>query len=423
MIRRSCYNGLFVVLAASGFLLLFDLQLANAQSKALIIVDKNGKGDYCTLSEAIAALPMFNYQRITIFIRNGIYEEKVRLEQDYVTLKGEDRDRTIIHDCQLREDWIQNKDSIGPAVINIHADDIILENLTIKNTQPEIGPHAFAIYGTGTRTIVKSCKVISKGGDTVALWDYKTGMYYHADCYFEGAVDFVCPRGWCYIKNSEFFEVKKSAALWHAGGFDPDQKFVLANCRFDGIKDFQLGRHHYEAQFFLLNCRFGANLADQPIYRVVYADSTRNRPFNWGERTYFYNCHRTGDDYDWFKDNLATAPNSPPPEQITARWTFAGQWDPETKTGPVINNVKINGNEILLTFNEIISVTGKPVLRSKSGKILYYDSGAGSPCLRFRSDTQMEQSELVGLMVTNEAKIIGTIAAVYERPADLTLNF
>jgi len=421
--RRFSYNGFFVVLAVFSLLLLFNFQLANAQSKELVIVDQNGKGDYRTISEAIAALPMFNYQRVTLFIRNGIYEEKVRIDQDYVTLKGEDRDQAIIQFCQLREAWMQSQDSIGPAVINIHADDIILENLTIKNTQPEVGPHAFAIYGTGTRTIIKDCKIISKGGDTVALWDYKTGMYYHTDCYFEGAVDFVCPRGWCYIKNSDFFEVKKSAALWHAGGFDPDQKFVLENCRFDGVKDFQLGRHHYEAQFFLLNCRFSANLADQPIYRVVYADSVRNRPFNWGERNYFYNCHRTGGDYDWFGDNLAAALNSLQPEQITAQWTFAGKWDPETKNGPVINDVSINVNEILLTFNEIISVIGKPVLQSKSGRVLYYDSGAGSQCLRFVSDVKIEKSDLVGLIVTNEAKIWGTRASIYERPVNLTLKF
>jgi len=421
--RRLIAAGLDTILTIFGLLMVFAFRQLNARPANLIIVDQAGNGDYHTLTEAIATLPMFNYQRITIFVRNGVYEEKIRIDQDYVTLKGEDRIQTVIQYSQLREDWKQNEDSIGPAVINVYSDDIVLENLTIKNTQPEICLHAFAIYGTGTRTIIKNCKVISKGGDTVALWDYQTGMYYHSDCYFEGAVDFVCPRGWCYIRDSEFFEVKQSAALWHAGGFAPDQKFVLVNCRFDGVKDFQLGRHHYEAQFFLLNCRFSANLADQSIYRVVYADSTRNRPFNWGERTYFYNCHRESGDYHWFKDNLAATPDALQPEQITAQWTFTDKWDPETKTGPIINDVKINGNEILLTFNEIISVNGKPVLHSKSGKVLDYDSGAGSPCLKFRSDTKIEKAELVGLVVANEAEIIGTIASIYERPADLTLNF
>ncbi len=93
------------------------------------------------------------------------------------------------------------------------------ENLTIENNQPEVGPHAFAVYGTGTRTIIENCKVLSKGGDTVSLWNYKTGMYYHAGCTFEGSVDFVCPRGWCFIKNSKFFELKQTASIWHTDGY------------------------------------------------------------------------------------------------------------------------------------------------------------------------------------------------------------
>ncbi|MFX0137537.1 MAG: hypothetical protein ACFFDN_28120, partial [Candidatus Hodarchaeota archaeon] len=128
--------------------------------------------------------------------------------------------------------------------------------MTIENSQPEIGPHAFAIYGTPNRTIIVNCNVVSKGGDTVSLWNYKQGMYYHANCFFQGAVDFVCPRGWCYIRDSRFYEVKETATLWHAGNYHPDQKFVLVNCSFDGVKGFQLGRHHYEAQFFLLDCNF-----------------------------------------------------------------------------------------------------------------------------------------------------------------------
>ena len=88
-----------------------------------------------------------------------LYNEKLRIDQDNITLKGESRDSTIIKYSQLRTDWVANKDSIGPAVINISGDDIIFDNLTVENTQPEIGPHAFAIYGKGTRTIIINCNV------------------------------------------------------------------------------------------------------------------------------------------------------------------------------------------------------------------------------------------------------------------------
>src|SRR3990172_46223 len=270
------------------WLLLLNAWLARADGYADLIVDKNGTGDHTTITAAINSLPMFAYRRTVIFIKNGVYVEKIRIMQHYVTLHGESRDSTIIRYSQLREDWNKNEDSIGPAVVNIYADDTVLDNLTIENSQPEIGPHAFAVYSTiATRVVIINCNVISNGADTVSLWNYKHGMYYHANCYFQGAVDFVCPRGWCFIRDCQFYEMKETAALWHAGHYLPDQKFVLRNCAFDGVKGFQLGRHHYEAQFYLLDCRFSANMADRPIYKVLSHDSTKNNPYFNGERKYF----------------------------------------------------------------------------------------------------------------------------------------
>ena len=406
------------------FLILFaGLSELKANNRPLIVVAHDGSGDYKTITEAIDALPMFNYERTVIYIKNGIYNEKIRIEQDNVTLRGESRDSTIIEYDQLRTDWIKNPDPIGPAVINIHADDIVLENLTIKNTQPKIGPHAFAIYGRGTRTVIVNCNVYSKGGDTISLWDYKTGMYYHADCNFRGAVDFVCPRGWCFIKNSKFYEVKsKTASIWHAGGYNENQKFVLKNCSFDGAEKFYLGRHHYEAQFYLLNCAFSKNMADKPIYHVLVKDPASRRPYNWGERDYYYNCERTGGNYGWFKNNLSSARGSPQPKEITAAWTFGGKWDPESSEGPEITKYIINGDSVLFFFNEHITIIGNPELKSSSGKILKYNSGGGSNTIKFVSDSQISKEELKNLGMPFNGKVIGTIASVKERPANFQIK-
>ncbi len=406
-----------------SIMMLMSCQQLIAQHKAFIIVDQTGNGDFTSLTAAINSLPMFNYERKTIFVKNGVYEEKIRLDQDNITLQGEDRIKTIIQFNQLRSDWDRAKDSIGPAVINLHADDIIIRNLTIQNTQPEIGPHAFAIYGTGTRTIILNCNVFSKGGDTVSLWNYKTGMYYHADCHFQGAVDFVCPRGWCFIKNSEFYEYKETAAIWHAGGFQQDQKFVIVNSRFDGVPGFKLGRHHYEAQFYLLNCQFSETMSDEPIYRVTYPDDpSRNRPFNWGERYYFHNCHREAADFGWFKDNLSTAEGLASVEDITAAWTFNGSWDPETNIGPRIVEYHIIDNEVLFRFDEQISVIGTPLLESESGSQFRYKSGGGSDTIGFTARNSVEKKDLAGLKIRSGGKLSGTIATVRERPADLNIN-
>jgi pectinesterase len=394
-----------------------------AQPSYFIVVAKDGNGDFKTVTEAISSLPVFNYERIVIFIKNGVYNEKIRIEQDNLTLKGENKDSTIIEFSQLRTDWEKTPDHIGAAVLNIYGDDIILDNLTIRNTQPEIGPHAFAVYGMGTRIVIINCNILSKGADTISLWNYKNGMYYHANCCFEGSVDFVCPRGWCFIKDSKFYELKQTASLWHAGGYDINQKFVLKNCSFDGVKGFQLGRHHYDAQFYLLDCVFSENMADTPIYRVTYKDNpSKDRPSNWGERSFFYNCVKRGKVYDWIRNNLDNSPGSPKPFDINAPWTFGDKWNPESTEGPKIIKHEIHKNYILLFFTEPITIFGKPELRSETGSIFTYDSGAGSGTIQFKSITEALPKDLSGLHISNDGKILGTIASVKDRSADLIIN-
>lgn len=303
-----------------------------AKEKADIIVAQDGSGQYTTIQEAINSIPQENNRNVIILIRNGVYKEKIFFTKSFITLVGEDRDSTRIIYAELRRNWNKehNGSDWGAAVVNIdsNATDITLANLTIHNnfgmSQGEES-HQFAIRGGGTRIIIINCNVIADGGDTLSLWNKKSGMYYHAFCYFEGWVDFVCPRGWCYITDSKFFGHNLSASIWHDGDENIDQKFVIRHSSFDGVEGFPLGRNHRDGQIFLLDCNFSNKMADKPIYWP----STSKTPWKWGPRHYYYNCHREGGDFNWFKDNLETAVKSPKEKEVTAKWTFHGNWDPE----------------------------------------------------------------------------------------------
>jgi len=193
--------------------------------------------------------------------------------------------------------------------------------------------HQFAVRGAGTRIMILSCNIVSDGGDALALWNRDDGMYYHADCYFEGWVDYVCPRGWCYVTNCRFFgHNTPSASIWHDGSRNKRQKFVITDSFFDGVANFPLGRNHLDAQFYLINCRFSANMVDRPFYRPPSSP----REWQWGARHYFFNCHRDCGEYSWFRDNLHEAEGAPAPEQIDARWSFDGMWDPEAMMPSVL---------------------------------------------------------------------------------------
>lgn len=320
-----------------AFVLLFWVSPARvaAQNESLvrpIVVDLKGRGDFRSIQAALDSLPPQALSTRVIVIRAGVYAEKVYITRSRVALVGEDRKKTRIVYAELRKNWRKtHEDDWGAAVINIGdgVTDLVIANLTVHNNYGSLHAdhdHQFAIrsMGSATRLALLSIDAIADGGDTVSLWNTESGMYYFADCYFEGHVDFVCPRGWCYATDSRFFGHNRSASIWHDGSLHEDSKFVIRNSTFDGVPGFALGRNTRDGQFFILDSFFSKNMADLPIYQAPGTST-----FRWPVRAYFWNARREAAPLAWLADSLQRAKGSPQAEEIDARWTFGGRWDPE----------------------------------------------------------------------------------------------
>lgn len=327
------------------FLLMIGFFVAQAQKK--IIVDINGKGNFTSIQAAINSLADSAAKPRIIFIKKGIYTEKVFIDKHNIVLEGEDKINTILIQSIARDIFrCNNADDWGVATINLKGNDITLRNLTITNNygfehdkemlvacandtakhekKVRKDGHQMALRSFGTtRLKVVNCILKAFGGDTVSPWNVEAGMFYFKDCIMEGGVDFYCPRGWAYAENCKFYSHTGPAAIWHDGSKFEDSKTVLVNCYFDGYEGFKLGRYHRDAQFYLINCKFSKAMADTAIYRVATANTIL-----WGNRQYYYNCHRTGGDYTWFKNNLNTAAGNPDAKNINALWVFNKKWNP-----------------------------------------------------------------------------------------------
>jgi pectinesterase len=436
MPRRPRTRALSPAAWAASILLLCTLAAAQTIPPDItpdITVAADGSGDFESVNAAVASIPRDSRRRTVIFIKDGVYREKVRIDAACVTLRGQSRAGTRIEFAQLNDDFTKKPDAIGRAVVNLNASDCVLENLTIANTAGVVGPHAFAVYGGKCdRTVIVDCDVFSDGADTVSLWQGADGRYYHARCNFRGAVDFVCPRGWCYIADSTFYETKKTAALWHDGAKNKEMKFVLRNCKFDGVEGWNLARHHHDAQFFLLDCTFAKSMTDRAPFRVIYplstsaptdADRKRNAELDksnlWGERAFYQNCHRDGGDYAWHQDNLTSAPDAPGVDAITPAWTFGGTWDPLRTTGPKIVKITRDADKLLVQFDEPVTVKGQPRLLLSDGSAAALMSGGESDTLRFAAPNDpaltAQSLELAG------GAIVASQASAATRRADLSL--
>jgi len=333
----------------SIFLTLLAVSTAAAQqSLDEIIVSQTGSGQFRSIQDALNSIPADNARSVVIFIKNGTYNEKLFIAKSHVALVGERRDSTRIVYAELRSNWTKapntrtieaaQHDDWGAAVVNIgdNVTDVILANLTMHNNYGSLhgnNEHQFAVRGfNATRIAILYCTIRSDGGDALSLWN-PSGIYYHANCSFEGWVDYVCPRGSCYITDSKFYGHNLSASLWHDGSYDKNQKFVIRNSAFDGVQNFPLGRHHRDAQLYLIDCTFSATMADRPIYSPK---SPNVKPWLWGARHYFHNSRRDGGAFAWLADNLSEAKGALRPNDVTAAWTFGGTWDPEAMLPSVL---------------------------------------------------------------------------------------
>lgn len=326
-------------------LLIFGLSHMVLKAQSRLVVAADGSGDFTSIQAAINSLPGTSSTWREVFVKNGHYTEKVFLDKNKIRLIGQSTAGVVISISLPRDCWrCENPDDWGAATLNIRAEDIHLENLTVINeygfkakgdstiickneeNKPKVvrkDGHQFALRSMPgcTRLSVVNCVFRALGGDTVSPWDVDKGMYYFRDCVMEGGVDFYCPRGWAYAENCQFICHNLSAAIWHDGSLHESSKTVLRNCNFRGDPGFKLGRFHRESQFYLLHCRFAKEMADADIY---WAQSGPGTPL-WGRRVFYYRCKRSGGDYAWHKDNLQAGLKA---KAIDINWTFEGKWTP-----------------------------------------------------------------------------------------------
>lgn len=291
-----------------------------------------------SIQEAIENAPENPTKPYKIYVRNGVYEQKVIINKPNIVLVGESRDSTIIRFAET-EKYLQvgeykgKKVHHGVVVLTSKADSCVISGFTIYNNYGStIGngsrEHQMTVYGKANHTIIINCNIYSDGNDALSLWANK-GMYYHADLNLRATgVDFLCPRGWCYATRCRFYG-SGSAMIWHDGSKDKHMKLMITNSFFDGDKPTKLGRWHHNSQFFLVDCRMSKNVKDEDI-SYAYKDKVED-PCIWGKRVYYRNCYREGGNSGWMTNNEKESEDAAHGLHSTAEWCFGYQWNPEAQ--------------------------------------------------------------------------------------------
>lgn len=310
-------------------------RLPKVDRAAFDVIVKAGE----SIQAAIEKAPEQPTEPFKILIEKGTYNEKVIIDKPNIVLVGEDREATQIiyaevSDNRRIKEYKGKPVGNGVIVIQEGADDCVISGLTVYNnygtTVEKTTRHQMSIFGRATRTIVINSNVWADGNDALSLWARDAGgMYYHADLYLRcPGVDFLCPRGWCFVTRTRFYGDSR-AMIWHDGRGDKSKKLVITDSEFDAASPTLLGRYHHDSQFFLQNCHFSKNVLDGNIH-YAYSDKVLD-PCPWGLRVYYNDCTREGGHSGWMNDNLQESEEKPAYYNLNARWTFDGKWDPERK--------------------------------------------------------------------------------------------
>lgn len=242
----------------------YDLSQKNSPSNPFkIVVAQDGSGDYTSIVEAIKNTKAFPYDRITIFIKNGVYKEKVKIHEwnQNLALVGESKENTIItYDDYFNKVGLGRNSTFYTYTLLVEANNVILKNLTIENSSGEVG-QAVALSVFSDEVAVINCNLL---GNQDTLYASGKGKQYYKDCYIEGTTDFIFGSATAFFENCEIYSKKNSYITAASTPKDSLFGYVFKDCKITADKAVDkvyLGRPwRVYAQTVFMNCELGKHI-------------------------------------------------------------------------------------------------------------------------------------------------------------------
>jgi pectinesterase len=255
-------------------------------------VSQDGTAEYKSIRQAIDSIPKNNSQNIKIFIKNGVYKEKLFIENFNINLIGENAEKTII----TFADYAKKKFFDGRVMgtfnsytFYIGGNDFKAENITFKNSSGsgKIYGQAIACYVDSDNSYFKNCRFLgnqdtlftgplppspiipgSFSGPRENAPRLSTTQYYD-NCFIEGDVDFIFGSAKAIFNKCEIFSknrIEKINGYITAPSTPSNQEFgyVFINCKLTSDADPEtvyLGRPWREyAKSVFINCWMGEHI-------------------------------------------------------------------------------------------------------------------------------------------------------------------
>ena len=258
----------------------FSFTTAAKTAKAFdYVVAKDGSGDFTTIQAAITAAS--GTARTFIYVKKGVYNEKLLMNKANVSLIGENADSVIISwgECSSTSTLqpgtgITSTGTDASYTMLIAANGFYGENFTVRNsynynTGLDVNKQAVALeHINADKGVLKNVKMYSYQ-DTYYPKSVNTRQYL-LNCFIQGGTDFIFGSGSTYIDNATLKCVQGGQYIVAASGTSQEFGVVLNGCNasytpdsinMGTIRQFYLGRPWQNpAKTTYINCKFDATL-------------------------------------------------------------------------------------------------------------------------------------------------------------------
>lgn len=265
----------------------------------IITVSKTGAADHTRVQAAIdAALP-----GDMIYIYPGVYEERVFVNKDRLTLRGADSETCVITASFCAKDPDENGREKGTFLsysMIVTGNDVLVRDLTVRNDAGDgsLVGQAVAVYAAGDRDIWKNVRMIAHqdtlfagptmpkvqrdalpyilpaGVESVGDCPPVTGRQYFENCFIQGDVDYIFGPYTCFFEKCTLYMNARGG--WYTAANTPEENaygLVFHDCRLTGEGMGYLGRPWRRfARVAFIDCHM-----DEHVYAWGFADWDENR--------------------------------------------------------------------------------------------------------------------------------------------------
>jgi len=209
------------------------LSCVSGYSQKKYVVSAVGSGNFKSVQQALDAVPFNNKKPITIFVKTGVYKEKLLLDssKSFVTLIGEDKFNTILTFDDHTGKIAPNGDTIktySSQSFFLRADHFIARDITFQNDAGFTAGQAVAVQITGDEAVFINCRFI--GNQDVLFPSKPATRQYFERCYIEGTTDFIFGPSIAWFEQCHIHSKKNSHVTAASTPKDQGFGYVFNDC-------------------------------------------------------------------------------------------------------------------------------------------------------------------------------------------------